>query len=80
MQWENRHMEQLEEEARWVAAALGGDQPAFARLVERYTGAVYNLCYRMLANPQDAEDATQEILIKAVTRLESFRGEASVRT
>lgn len=65
-------MQHLEEETEWVAAALGGDQAAFARLVERYTGAVYNLCYRMLANQQDAEDAAQEIFVRAYTRLSSF--------
>jgi RNA polymerase sigma-70 factor (ECF subfamily) len=65
-------MQQLEEEVGWIAESLGGDQRAFARLVERYTGAVYNLCYRMLANPQDAEDATQEIFVRAYTRLSSF--------
>ncbi|MBC8078302.1 MAG: sigma-70 family RNA polymerase sigma factor [Chloroflexales bacterium] len=65
-------MQHLEEEAQWIADALGGNQLAFAQLVERYTGAVYNLCYRMLANQQDAEDAAQEIFVRAYTRLSSF--------
>ena len=65
-------MEQRGEEAQWVAAALDGDQEAFARLVGRYTGAVFNLCYRMLGSPQDAEDATQEIFLRAYTRLDSY--------
>lgn len=65
-------MQHLEEEAQWIAATLGGNQPAFAQLVERYTGAVYNLCYRMLSNQQDAEDASQEIFVRAYTRLNSF--------
>ena len=65
-------MQHLEEETQWVSEALGGDQRSFARLVERYTGAVYNLCYRMLGNAQDAEDAAQEIFLRAYTRLQSF--------
>jgi RNA polymerase sigma-70 factor (ECF subfamily) len=65
-------MEHLEQEAQWVSAALGGDQSAFARLVERYTGAVFNLCYRMLGQRQDAEDATQEIFLRAYARLDAF--------
>ena len=73
-------MQHLEEEAGWIANALGGDQSAFARLVERYTGAVYNLCYRMLANQQDAEDATQEIFVRAYTRLSSFDRERRFST
>lgn len=65
-------MEQQADEARWVAQTLAGDQRAFSHLVERYAGAVYNQAYRMLGNAQDAEDAVQEIFLRAYTRLESF--------
>ncbi len=65
-------MEQQAEELGWIEAALRGDQAAFANLVRRYTGAVYSLAYRMLGNPQEAEDATQEIFLRAYTRLASF--------
>ncbi len=65
-------MEQQADEARWVAQALAGDQRAFAYLVERYAGVVYNHAYRMLGNAQDAEDAAQEIFLRAYTRLETF--------
>jgi RNA polymerase sigma factor (sigma-70 family) len=41
---------------------------------------VYNLALRMLGNPADAEDATQEILVKLVTKIDMFRGESSFRT
>lgn len=41
---------------------------------------VYNLALRMLGNPADAEDATQEILIRLVTKIDMFRGESSFRT
>jgi RNA polymerase sigma-70 factor, ECF subfamily len=64
--------QQQEEEARWVAATLAGDQQSYSRLVDRYSGAVFSLAYRMLGNAQDAEDATQEIFFKAYTRLESY--------
>lgn len=65
-------MEQQAEEALWVARTLAGDRAAFNGLVERYAGAVYNHAYRMLNNRQDAEDAVQEIFLRAYTRLESF--------
>lgn len=65
-------MDQQADEAGLVAQALAGDQLAFAQLVERYTGAVYNQAYRMLGNTHDAEDAVQEIFLKAYTRLETF--------
>src|SRR2546422_3102279 len=49
-------------------------------LVRHHQAWIYNLALRMLAQPQDAEDATQEILIKALTRLSSFEGRSSLRT
>ncbi len=60
------------EEGRWIAAAQGGDDIAFARLVERYAKPVHNLCYRMLGNPADAEDAAQETFLKAYQKLKSY--------
>lgn len=60
------------EEIGWIEQSLNGEQVAFGRLMERYTGAVFGLSYRMLGNPQDAEDATQEIFLRAYSRLDSF--------
>ena len=73
-------MQQLGEEMQWVRSARSGDQEAFAQIVVRYTGAVYNLCYRMLGSPQDAEDATQEIFLRVYTRLESYDSERRFST
>src|SRR6185503_3005144 len=65
-------MDQQVEEIGWVDQALRGDRAAFGQLMHRYAGAVYNLAYRMLGNTEDAEDASQEIFLRAYTRLESF--------
>jgi RNA polymerase sigma-70 factor (ECF subfamily) len=65
-------MDQQVEEIGWVDQALRGDRAAFGQLMHRYAGAVYNLTYRMLGNAEDAEDASQEIFLRAYTRLESF--------
>ena len=54
-----------------------GDRKALERLIERHQGWIYNAALRMLFHPQDAEDATQEILVKVLTRLSSFEGEAA---
>lgn len=63
-----------------AARAAEGDRRALEEFVARATGDVYNLSLRMLGHPADAEDATQEILVKVITRLGTFRGESSVRT
>src|SRR5437016_6826579 len=69
----------LEDQAH-VARARGGDREALEALVRRHQPWIYNIAVRMLYHPQDAEDATQEILIKAVTGLASFEGRSSFRT
>jgi RNA polymerase sigma factor (sigma-70 family) len=63
-----------------VARARAGDRDALEELVAAVRDDVYNLALRMLWHPADAEDATQEILVKVVTGLASFRGEAALRT
>jgi RNA polymerase sigma factor (sigma-70 family) len=68
------------EDRALVARARSGDRAALEELVQRHQGWIYNIAIRMLHHPQDAEDATQEILIKAVTRLSSFEGRSSFRT
>ena len=65
-------MDQQVEEIGWVDQALRGDRAAFGQLMHRYAGAVYNLAYRMLGSAEDAEDASQEIFLRAYTRLASF--------
>lgn len=63
-----------------AAAAAGGDRAALEELLGRYHGFVHNLAVRMLYDRRDAEDATQEILLKLATRLAGFRGESALRT
>jgi len=68
------------EDRTLVARARSGDREALEELVQRHQGWIYNIAVRMLYHPHDAQDATQEILIKAVTRLSSFEGRSSFRT
>jgi RNA polymerase sigma-70 factor (ECF subfamily) len=65
-------MESPSEELRWIDAAIQGDHVAFAQLVERYKAPVHSLAYRMLHNASDAEDAAQEIFVRAYTKLATF--------
>jgi RNA polymerase sigma-70 factor (ECF subfamily) len=59
-------------ESIWLARAQQGDVEAFSRLVETYQRPVYNLCYRMLNNAGDAEDAAQETFLRAYKSLKVY--------
>jgi RNA polymerase sigma-70 factor (ECF subfamily) len=62
-----------------VDAARAGDEIAFRRLVEPVRHELQVHCYRMLGSIEDAEDAVQEALLRAWTKLASFEGRASFR-
>jgi RNA polymerase sigma factor (sigma-70 family) len=68
------------DEAAVVARAIDGEVAALEEIVHRVQDPVYRLALRMAGRPADAEDATQEILIRIITRLASWRGEASLTT
>jgi RNA polymerase sigma factor (sigma-70 family) len=63
-----------------VERAKEGDRVALENLIVGIQGRIYNLALRMLWHPTDAEDATQEILIKIITHLSQFRQESSFQT
>lgn len=63
-----------------VTQALKGDKKALEDLILGVKDQVYNLSLRMLLFPEDAQDATQEILIRVITHLSSFEGKSSFRT
>src|SRR5260370_20479438 len=68
-------------ELRQLAArAAGGDAAALERVLASVSDSVYRLALRMLWNPEDAEDAVQEALIRIMTRIGSYRGEAAFAT
>ena len=61
-------------------AAAAGDMAAFETLYERHHRRVYSLCLRMLANPTEAEDLSQEVFVQLFRKLGSFRGESLFTT
>jgi RNA polymerase sigma-70 factor (ECF subfamily) len=63
-----------------VRLAQAGDVTAFDQLVGRHQAAVYRAALAALRSPEDAEEAAQDALVRAWTKLASFRGEASFRT
>jgi RNA polymerase sigma-70 factor (ECF subfamily) len=62
----------VDEETARVIAAQQGSQEAFTELVEAYQTHVYNLCYRMLGEPESAEDAAQETFLRAYQHLQRY--------
>ena len=73
-------MKDPDREKQLIEAALGGDRQALEDLLVGVQDMVFNLSLRMLGTVPDAEDAAQEILVKVMTRLASFRGESSFAT
>jgi RNA polymerase sigma factor (sigma-70 family) len=63
-----------------VERARNGDRGALEELVLRHQAWIYNIAIRMVFHPQDAEEVTQEVLIKAITKLSTFKGESQFRT
>ena len=63
-----------------VARALSGDLRAFEALYDRHKKRVYGLCLRMMHNPADAEDLTQDTFLQLFRKLKTFRGEAAFST
>lgn len=67
-------------EAELLAAAQAGRQDAYAEIVERYSGTVYNLALRLMNDPQEAEDVLQETFISAFRALGRFEGRSQLGT
>jgi len=63
-----------------VKQVRNGKREALETLITRHQKWIYNIVLRMLYHPHDAEDATQEILIKLITRLSTFEARSSFRT
>jgi len=60
------------EQTRWITLTRQGDKAAFNAIVEKYRQPVYNMCYQMLGNVHEAEDAAQEVFLRAYTKLDTY--------
>ena len=69
-----------EEWTNCIEKAVAGDKEALERIVLNLQDMVFNLSLRMLGTFPDAEDAAQDILLKVITRLATFRGESAFTT
>lgn len=63
-----------------AAASAAGDAAAFEKLYQLHHRRVYSLCLRMLGNPTEAEDLTQDVFVQLFRKIGSFRGESAFTT
>ena len=71
---------QQETEAKLIAGAQAGDVAAFERLSSAYADRLYMLLLRLLGDQSEAEDAAQEVMLRAWRGIGSFRGQSSYFT
>src|SRR2546425_6534985 len=67
-------------DAELVEQAKNGDRAALEKLILRHQAWIYNIAVRMVFQPHDAEEVTQEVLVKVITKLSTFKGESKFRT
>lgn len=72
--------EQVKEEQPLLAAMRSGDATAIERLLALHEKSLYALCRGILGHAEDAEDAVQETLLRALRTMDRFRGDSSLRT
>lgn len=68
------------QEAAILGELKAGSEEAYAWLIDNYHQPVYNLVYRMVNDPADAADTTQEIFLKVFRGIKHFHGESSLKT
>jgi RNA polymerase sigma-70 factor (ECF subfamily) len=76
----NQQIADDQPEAAWIRAFLANDRSAFDKLVVRHQDRVFNLCYRLLGDREEASDCAQEVFVKVYRSLKGFRGAASFST
>ena len=69
-----------QEEATIVAELKAGSEAAYAWLIGEFQQSVYGLVYRMLNDPADAADTTQDVFLKVFRGMKQFHGESSLKT
>src|SRR5258708_6798029 len=63
-----------------VEQARNGSRAALEKLILRHQAWIYNIAVRMVFQPHDAEEVTQEVLVKIITKLGTFKGKCQFRT
>ncbi|ABK17018.1 sigma-70 family RNA polymerase sigma factor [Syntrophobacter fumaroxidans] len=69
-----------EQDLAWVGAFLEGDRTAFDRLVLRHKDRVFNLCWRLLGDREEANEQAQEVFVRVFRSIKDFRFKSSFST
>lgn len=72
--------DQTDEALAAEAAREGSDGPAFVELLNRYRERVWRICFRLLGNAEDAQDAAQEVFVRLFTERDRFHGRSKYST
>jgi len=70
----------IQKETQLVNRARGGDQAALGELVEPLRRPLYSYIYRMVTHPQDSEDLLQDVLVRVMQSLPSYKAESRFKT
>jgi RNA polymerase sigma-70 factor (ECF subfamily) len=70
----------LNDDLRLIEESRRGDSNALEMLIEGHWKKVFNFCWRLLGNREDAEEATQRTFIAAFRNMKKFRGDSSFKT
>ena len=76
----SEHYNPEEKDEALVNLILRGDKSAFDKLILRHQGWIYNIALKMVWEPEDARDVTQEVLLKLLTKLSTFKAKSEFRT
>ena len=69
-----------DEQLAALAAREGSDGPAFVALMDRFQDRVWRVCYRVMGNAEDAQDATQEVFVRMFLNRAKFAGRSKYST
>lgn len=70
----------MDKEAIWIKRSINGDRTALNELIKSIQPFIYNVALKYTGNPNDADDLTQEVLVKIITNLSSFKAKSSFQT
>lgn len=68
------------EELLFIDKLRAGDAAAFETLIDRHSGEIYALLFRLTENAEEASDLTQDTFLRALRSIKSFRGDSELRT